>query len=146
MECGEFPTRKNAGFAKSKNQKFHCFDPSHVLPFLSFNIDASALTNVVEFSTLFPFPLEVAGRGGAKASAIKVQARKWSTLFFFSSLFSHVPQPSQNQTNSHINPLFICGAADRSGRGKRFSCCCWGGDHFQSPMYSFLGCEKAKTV
>ena len=32
--------------------------------FLSFNIDASALTNVVEFSTLFP--LEVAGRAGGR--------------------------------------------------------------------------------
>ncbi len=46
------------------------------------------------------------------------------------------------------SPLFICGAADRSGRGKRCSscCCCWGGTIFQSPMYSFLGCEKAKTL
>ncbi len=44
--------------------------------------------------------------------------------------------------------LFICGAADRSGRGKCCSCCCcWGGGTiFQVPMYSFLGCEKAKTL
>ncbi len=45
--------------------------------------------------------------------------------------------------------LFICGAANWSGRGKRCSssscCCCWG-TIFQSPMYSFLGCEKAKTL
>ncbi len=44
--------------------------------------------------------------------------------------------------------LFICGAADRSGRGKRCCCCCWGGRGtiFQTPMYSFLGCDKAKTL
>ncbi len=43
-------------------------------------------------------------------------------------------------------PLFICGAADRSGKGKRCSCCYWGGTFFQSPMYCFLGCDKAKTL
>ena len=39
-------------------------------------------------------------------------------------------------------------AADRSRRGKRCSssCCCFGGGIFQSPMYSFLGWEKAKTL
>ncbi len=43
--------------------------------------------------------------------------------------------------------IFICGAADRSGRGKRSSSSsCWGGTIFQSPMYSFLGCDKAKTL
>ncbi len=41
--------------------------------------------------------------------------------------------------------VFICGAADRSGRGKRCSSCwCWGGIVFVLTMYSFLGCEKEK--
>ncbi len=37
--------------------------------------------------------------------------------------------------------LFICGAADRSGRGKRCSCCCccWGGDHFSVSHVQFFG-------
>ncbi len=39
----------------------------------------------------------------------------------------------------------IFSVADKSGRGKRCSCLS-GGGIFQSPMYSFLGCEKAKTL
>ncbi len=44
---------------------------------------------------------------------------------------------------------FICGEADRSGGGKCSCsccccCCCW--TIFQSPMYSFLGCEMTKTL
>ncbi len=43
--------------------------------------------------------------------------------------------------------IFICGEADRSGGGKCSCCCCccWG-TTFQSPMYSFLGCEMTKTL
>ncbi len=58
--------------------------------------------------------------------------------------------PSSDQPTDLKISLFICGTADRSGRGKRCSssccCCCWGGTIFQSPMYSFLGCENAKTL
>ncbi len=43
------------------------------------------------------------------------------------------------------NRLFICGAADRSGRGKRFLVVVVVGTIFQSPMCSFLGCDKAKN-
>ncbi len=44
--------------------------------------------------------------------------------------------------------IFICGAADRSGRGKRCSscCCCGRGPFFQFHMYTFLGREKAKSL
>ena len=43
--------------------------------------------------------------------------------------------------------VVICGAADRSGRSKRrsSSCCCWG-TIIDLTKYSFLGCEKAKTL
>ena len=40
--------------------------------------------------------------------------------------------------------VFICGAADRSGRGKRCCCsssCCFG-DHFSFSHIQFLGCVK----
>ncbi len=46
--------------------------------------------------------------------------------------------------------LFICGAADRSGRGKRCSsCCCYcclGGDHFSVSHVQFFGVWKGKTL
>ncbi len=42
--------------------------------------------------------------------------------------------------------LFICGEADRSGRGKHCSCCCccWGGDHFQMSHVQFFEVWKEK--
>ncbi len=44
--------------------------------------------------------------------------------------------------------IFICGAADRSGRGKccSSSCCCWGtwGTVFRSPMCTQNGCIQRK--
>ncbi len=49
----------------------------------------------------------------------------------------------------HMYTIFICGAADRSGRGKRSSSsssCCRGDTIFQFSMYSSLGSEKAKTL
>ncbi len=59
------------------------------------------------------------------------------------------PSPANQCTDSlssYFACFFICGAADRSGRGKCCSCCCcWAGTIFKCPMYSFLGCEKAKT-
>ncbi len=56
---------------------------------------------------------------------------------------------------SLMRPLFIpflvfaCGAADRSGRGKRSSSffCCWGaGDHFSVSHYNFFGVKRKKTL
>ncbi len=41
--------------------------------------------------------------------------------------------------------IFICGAADRSGRGKRCSFCCCGGDHFLVSHVQFFGVWKGKT-
>ncbi len=44
--------------------------------------------------------------------------------------------------------LFICGAADRSGRGKRCSssCCCWGGPIFSLPCTVFWGVKRKNYV
>ncbi len=39
--------------------------------------------------------------------------------------------------------IFICGAADRSGREKSFSSSSWE-IVFKMTIYSFLGCEKQK--
>ena len=46
--------------------------------------------------------------------------------------------------------VFICGAADRSGRGKRCSssscyCCCWGGGHFSVSHVQFFVVWKVKN-
>ncbi len=47
--------------------------------------------------------------------------------------------------------IFICGAADRSGRGKRCSscccyCCCWGGPFFSFPCTVFWGVKRQNFV
>ncbi len=52
--------------------------------------------------------------------------------------------PKKTNAKRNICIISICGAADRSGRGKRCSSCwCWG-DCFVLTMFSFLGCEKEK--
>ncbi len=61
-----------------------------------------------------------------------------SSVFFFSCFGSMIPPCSLS--------IYIWGAADRSGRGKRCSSFsgCWGGGIFHFPIYSFLGRKYKK--
>ncbi len=84
------------------------------------------------------------GKSVAAAEKGIWKGKKISTEVFFpgpgGTYWSRILSPSLLR----LDIIFICGAADRSGRGKRYSscCCCWGSLFIFTCSVFFWGGEK----